>query len=322
MDHSEKDFKIFGLGLSKTGTSSLGDALNELGFPTIHYPFDELTYNELRQGNYQLSILNKYRGIVDIPVAPYYAQLDAAYPGSKFILTVRDVESWLRSAEKHWELMMTWWDNYPDFKKFHEFISVAVYGCIDFSRERFRFVYQTHLLNIKNYFSERKDDLLVMDICDGEGWRSLCDFLHVPVPAIPFPHANEWMHKLMEATHEFKATVAPGKSFILIDQEGFGEEFAAGRTKLLFTQENGLYNGEPATDEKAVQELERLLKLSPDYLVIGWPSFWCTEYYKNFYEMIQRSFTSVLKNERLIIYNLKEGNTKAILSSTAAAESI
>jgi hypothetical protein len=40
MNIAEKSFKIFGLGLSKTGTSSLADALNELGFPTIHYPFD------------------------------------------------------------------------------------------------------------------------------------------------------------------------------------------------------------------------------------------------------------------------------------------
>ena len=306
MDVAEKNFKIFGLGLSKTGTSSLADALNELGFPTIHYPFDNRTYDELRKGNYNLSILNDYRGIVDIPVAPYYAQLDVAYPGSKFILTVRDVESWLRSAEKHWELMMTWWDNYPEFKKFHEFIGVAVYGCIYFNRDRFRFVYETHLRNVMDYFDERKDDLLVINICDGEGWQKLCDYLGVPIPAFPFPHANEWMHKLMEATHEFKTAVLPGKTFVLIDQEGFGEEFSEGRTKLLFTEENGSYNGEPATDEKAIEELERLLKSSPDYLVIGWPSFWWTEFYPKFYEVVQRSFTCIMKNERLIVFDLKD----------------
>ena len=38
-----KEPKIFGLGLSKTGTSSLGEALNILGINTIHYPFDEAT---------------------------------------------------------------------------------------------------------------------------------------------------------------------------------------------------------------------------------------------------------------------------------------
>ena len=300
------DFKIFGLGLSKTGTSSLGDALNELGLPTIHYPFDHHTYDELRKGIYNLSILNQYRGIVDIPVAPYYAQLDAAYPGSKFILTVRDVESWLRSAEKHWELMMTWWENYPEFKKFHEFISVAVYGCMEFNADRFRFVYETHHRNVLHYFSGRGNDFLVMDICAGEGWPKLCDFLQVPIPAISFPHANEWMHKLMEATHEFKNAVAPGKSFILIDQEGFGEEFSAGRTKILFTEENGMYNGEPATDEEAIKVLERLLEKNPDYLVMGWPSFWWTEYYKGLHEVVQRSFKCIMKNERIVIYDLKD----------------
>jgi hypothetical protein len=110
----------------------------------------------------------------------------------------------------------------------------------------------------------------------------------------------------MEATHEFKNLVAPGKSFILVDQEGFGEEFSEGRTKLLFTEENGVYNGEPATDEEAIQQLERLLEKCPGYLVIGWPSFWWIEHYTSFYEMIHQLFKCVLKNERLIIYDLQD----------------
>src|ERR671913_366476 len=91
--------KIFGLGLSKTGTSSLSEALNIIGINTIHYPFDDATYNDLTGGNYDLQILKTYQGIVDIPVAPYYAQLDKTFPGSKFILTVRDMEPWLRSVD-------------------------------------------------------------------------------------------------------------------------------------------------------------------------------------------------------------------------------
>lgn len=304
MQNDKTDFKIFGLGLSKTGTSSLEEALNILGFPTIHYPFDLATYNELRRGEYKLSILQQYRGIVDIPVAPYYAQLDKAYPGSKFILTVRNIESWLKSAEKHWELMMKWWHNYPEFKKFHEFIGAAVYGSIEFNEGRFRFVYNTHVKNVIDYFSGRDNDLLVIDICSGEGWKKLCEFLQVPLPEVPFPHANEWMHKLMEATQEFKDVVNPGKKFILIDQEGFGEEFSTGRKKIPLMEMNGAYNGQPKDNESAIAEFKRLMQLEPDFLVIGWPSFWWVEYYADLFNLINSKYRCILDNDRLKIYDL------------------
>ena len=307
MEKKKTDFKIFGLGLSKTGTSSLGDALNILGFPTIHYPFDSNTYNELRSGQYKLSILAQYAGIVDIPAAPFYAQWDHEYPGSKFILTVREIESWLRSVDKHWELMMKWWDNYPDFKNFHEFISMAVYGCIKFNQGRFRFVYDLHLKNVVDYFLGRENDFLVMDICAGEGWEKLCKFLKVEIPSVPFPHSNEWMHKLMEATQEFKELVKPGRKFILIDQEGFGEEFSAGRQKIPFMEMNGLYHGQPVDDESAIHEFHRLMLSEPDYLVLGWPSFWWLEYYKNLFQSIEAKYKCILANDRLKIYDLRTG---------------
>ena len=212
------NYKVFGLGLSKTGTSSLGEALNVLGIKTIHYPFDNNTYNELYEGQYNLTILNEYDGIVDIPVAPYYAQLDKVYPDSKFILTIQDIESWLKSVDKHWELMMQWWHNYPEFKRFHEFIGVAVYGSMLFNKDRFRFVYETHAKNVIDYFKNNKEQFLVIDICAGEGWKELCSFLDLPIPEEPFPHANEWMHKLMEATSEIKKINPFGETFILKDQ--------------------------------------------------------------------------------------------------------
>ncbi len=304
MQTFDQHTKIFGLGLSKTGTSSLCEALNILGISSIHYPFDEKTYQELRSGNYNLSILDDYQSIVDIPVAPYYAQLDKAFPGSKFILTVRDMPGWLRSIDKHWELMMKWWNNYPDFKKFHEFIGAVVYGAIEFNKERFQFVYEMHERNVLQYFKDRPEDLLVLNIIGGEGWKELGAFLHIPVPDIPFPHANEWMHKLMEATQEMKTMIAPGDTFVLIDQEGFGEEFSAGRNKIPFLEKDGHFDGMPTGDQQATEEFERLKSKNPRYVVFGWPSFWWLDYYKNFHQYILDQSTCILKNERLIIYQL------------------
>jgi hypothetical protein len=295
--------KVFGLGLSKTGTSSLSEALNILGINTIHYPFDDVTYNELKDGNYKLSILQEYQGIVDIPVAPYYAQLDKNFPGSKFILTDRDLDGWLRSVEKHWELMMKWWHNFPEFKRFHEFISAAVYGAIAFNVDRYQFVYESHEKNVREYFKNRTGDFLVMDICAGEEWNVLCKFLNMPVPDLPFPHANEWMHKLMEATVEMKNIISPGETFILIDQEGFGENFSEGRNRIPFLEKNGKYFGLPANDQEAIAAFESLQSQKPKYVVVGWPCFWWLDHYKKFHERLEQ-YPCIVRNDRLIVYHL------------------
>ena len=91
--------KIFGIGLSHTGTHSFNKALNILGFDILHYPIDEVTNRELKHGHYKLSILENCDGITDITVVPYYAQLESLFPGSKFILTVRDKDAWLKSMK-------------------------------------------------------------------------------------------------------------------------------------------------------------------------------------------------------------------------------
>ena len=44
MEGLKENQKVFGLGLSRTGTTSLGRALNILGIKTIHYPCDKKTY--------------------------------------------------------------------------------------------------------------------------------------------------------------------------------------------------------------------------------------------------------------------------------------
>jgi hypothetical protein len=41
---------------------------------------------------------------------------------------------------------------------------------------------------VKEYFRDRPDDLLVMNICAGEGWEKLCPFLGLAIPKVKFPH--------------------------------------------------------------------------------------------------------------------------------------
>jgi hypothetical protein len=326
------DQKVFGLGLSKTGTSSLTEALNLLGVPAVHYPHDERTYRELRAGNYRLSILEGFQAASDIAVAPFYAQLDRAFPGSKFILTVRESESWLRSCEMHWRLLMQWWENFPEFKRFHEFASAATYGTIEFSRERFSFVYDTHARNVREYFRERPGDLLVIDICAGEGWEKLCPFLGLATPARPFPHANEWMHLLLEAARDVARTIPEGETFILVDEQGFGSDFARGRRALPFTERGGTYWGAPLDSETAVRELERMRReRGASFIAFGWPSFWWLEHYDGLAAHLHTRYDCVLANRRLVVFDRRAragrvrehegaGSATATFESKAVAE--
>ncbi len=122
--------------------------------PCVHYPHDELTFAELSRGEHRLSILDKYQAAVDTPIAPFYPQLDRAWPESKFILTVRDKASWLRSAEGHWHKLKVQGRNAQNerFQAFTDFISACVYGCIYFNAERFSYAYDTHIRNVLHLF--------------------------------------------------------------------------------------------------------------------------------------------------------------------------
>jgi hypothetical protein len=48
-----------------------------------------------------------------------------------------------------------------------------------------------HYKNVLEYFKNRPDDLLIIDICAGQGWEKLCPFLDKPLPQYPFPEIQE-----------------------------------------------------------------------------------------------------------------------------------
>jgi Sulfotransferase domain len=175
--------KIFCLGLSKTGTRSVIQALEILGYRGLHCPWDPATMQQIVDGDFAFRFLKEVDAVADTPVVRYYPQLDRLYPGSKFILTVREMESWLDSCARHWK-------HYdPDARNLAplEIIDLVVYGCSRFNRERFRFVYEQHVWEVQRYFARRPDDLLVYDLTGGGGWGPLCRFLRHPEPAEAFP---------------------------------------------------------------------------------------------------------------------------------------
>ena len=185
--------KIFGLGLSRTGTKSLTLALGMLGYDVLHYPDDEGTLADLMNGGGDFELLKHHDGITDITVAPYYGQLDEKYPGSKFILTVRDKPAWLESLHRHWAGRPPFEDlpGGETHMKIRRFLRAAVYGTYVFNEQRLSLVHDGHVKGVKAYFKARPGDLLLMDICNGDKWDKLCPFLNASMPDAPFPHIRE-----------------------------------------------------------------------------------------------------------------------------------
>lgn len=182
--------KIFGIGLSRTGTKSLTAALQRLGYRIVHFPTDRKTYRDLAGGTCRFSILERYDGITDITCIPYIRCLDTLYAGSKFLLTVRDKKSWLESMEKHLALNPLS-RKLPDIlteRKVRRLLRLKVYGRIDYEAGSFSRLYDDHNAFVQSYFDGRPSQFLVLNIIAGEGWERLCSFLGKPVPQEPFPH--------------------------------------------------------------------------------------------------------------------------------------
>src|SRR5687768_16988777 len=311
MGQLSKDQKVFGLGLSKTGTSTLTEALNILGVRSLHYPHDPQTFEELKRGEYRLSVLRDYQGLTDTPVAPYYAQLDRAWPQSKFILTIREKQSWLRSAESHWRVLKENGRNVDNerFQAVTDFISAAVYGCIYFNAERFSYVYDLHIRNVQEYFAGRSNDLLILDICGGKGgWTELCAFLGVPEPgAIPFPHAYRSTWKTAEQSRDDLASIAPnGEAVIIVDHDGLRNDLSEWRRVMPFVERGGRYWGLPEDDAEAVRELERQrTDRRAEFFALATSSLWFFEKFAEFGDYVRSRYPCVLANERLLVFDLR-----------------
>lgn len=131
------------------------------------------------------SVLDEYDAASDISVTVVFRELHVAFPGSKFILTVREETSWLASCERNFGHQLDKYDGSAE-----EQVFVRTYGVNHYEREGFIAAKQRHERDVLEYFAERPRDLLIMDIAGGNGWSSLCSFVGVEAPDLPFPAAN------------------------------------------------------------------------------------------------------------------------------------
>ncbi len=208
----ERKPKVFGLGLSRTGTRSLTAALHVLGFDTVHYPTDPASFAAMMRGDGAFPLLDHYDGLTDITTIPFIAELDARYPGAKFVLTVRDEAPWLQSCANHWSGRTVFApsassepadvEEHRVHMEVRRFLRAAVYGCYDYSPERFARVRRDHHERVQRYFAGREKDLLVVDLTAGGGWKELAPFLGQPLPDQPFPHKGKALTEKLAASQD------------------------------------------------------------------------------------------------------------------------
>ena len=183
--------RVFGIGLHKTATTSLYKAFQVLGFTSFHWDTGDKArdiWDEMTTHGHSW-MLERYYALCDLPIPLLYQQLDRAYPGSKFILTVRDEQKWVKSVERLWDPRYNpsrWeWDVWPFSNRIHR----ELYGQTNFDAGVFLARYRRHNAEVREYFKDRPQDLAVMDI-DGLnelGWRPLCVLLNKPIPKVPYP---------------------------------------------------------------------------------------------------------------------------------------
>lgn len=177
--------KVFGIGLNKTGTTTLGEALKLLGYRHHGLSLDLLD-EWLKNGFSEdiKQVIEENDAFEDWPWPLMWIELARFYPDAKFVLTIRSSsEKWFESQCKHII-------RYPDTRR----ENLMIYGCEDPKECRSIFVdyYINHNEKVKSWFIENglSDRLLIVCWENGDGWKELCDFLDLTPPMFEFPHSN------------------------------------------------------------------------------------------------------------------------------------
>ena len=199
--------KVFGLGYPRTGTTSLCQVLSRMYYRTLHDAYDEFPKAYICG---DLSTSKEFDASVNC-YQTMYKEFDRQYPDSKFILTCRDEEDWIKSIKGHRkqediEYVMSQ-DSFLTFKDFSH-LSTAIYmelfGCIGFNKDLFLDKYRCHNEDVVEYFGER---VLVLNLGNENHTERLFEFLEYEGDYIEWPH----LHKtsLHPERHQIKRKPIP-----------------------------------------------------------------------------------------------------------------
>ena len=199
--------KVFCIGFNKTGTTSLKQVFREMGWKVGKQKYAELQLENWSLRDFQplFKYCRSERFFQDIPFSlPYtYQALDVQFPGSKFILTVRDNgDQWFDSLERFHRKIFGF-DVRPDETELAEIkyhykgwllqYLTFVFGPVaqgTYDRQRYIRIYQEHNRAVQEYFRFRPDDLLVLNLTEPGAYGELMRFLGLPGERGDFPWLN------------------------------------------------------------------------------------------------------------------------------------
>lgn len=197
--------KLIGAGFGRTGTLSMKQALEELGFDPCYHMQEVIARPQRMRAWYDIvkggkpdwpAIFAGFQATVDWPACNYVEELVVAYPEAKVVLNVRDPERWYDSVATTIYRMQTvlpaWMIGaLPPLALYAKFVKGLVwegtFGGRFEDRAYAMGVFERHNAWVQEVVPAGK--LLVFNV--KEGWEPLCAFLDVPVPDTPFPHVND-----------------------------------------------------------------------------------------------------------------------------------
>jgi len=232
----QKGIQVICAGLGRTGTLSLTDALETLGYKPYHYmDFAHIPeWAEFVRGKRSVDEIidliesDGYTATVENPTSDIYPELLKRYPNAKVVLTVRDtpqafVKSWkvLFDTMVVTESTFSWtfpsfWGYIPMFRNLKEirrFMGTThldlkpgelTHGWRNKSDEWLAEQYERHNQHIID--NVPKDQLLVFNV--KQGWEPLCEFLGHEVPPGSFPHSKvNTAESLLQMRNQFLMVV-------------------------------------------------------------------------------------------------------------------
>jgi tetratricopeptide (TPR) repeat protein len=184
--------KVFGIGLSRTGTTSLAAALAQLGLLTLHWA-NRLTGEMLSDSDLPL-----FDAFLDTPACMNFERNYYLYPQSKFIYTTRPwpdwVGSWTAYTQHRWQL--SGYDDIADIMQRPDQFEFGtqfadVHLALYYNHGSYEQAFDAYDRRVRIFFADKPADrFLQLDLFGGDGWAKLCAFLGVDPPDGAFPWEN------------------------------------------------------------------------------------------------------------------------------------
>jgi len=191
-------FRVLGAGAGRTGNTSLREALEVLLGESVYHMWEVIPRPDhiafwhragLGEDVDFVDLFEGWGGTVDWPASLFMPELIEAFPDALVLLSVRDSESWWRSADA---TVLQNFRTRPENRPIDWFEMIQ-----EVFKERFtnKFLDQDEMIAAfeeHNRFVQEivpPERLLVWR--SGDGWEPICERLGLDVPAQPFPHLNE-----------------------------------------------------------------------------------------------------------------------------------